>query len=101
MWFLTTIYIFNNILWNNKYSRQTVSEEDNVWAILPPAIPIYTTVSVLNTKYLLQEAGVSLTWQMCENKAGEENILEMVGRFEYILQLSGLSALVKINSLKL
>lgn len=30
-----------------------------------------------------------------------ENILKMVDRSEYILQLSGLSALVKINSLKL
>lgn len=28
-------------------------------------------------------------------------MLEMVGRSKYILQLSGLSALVKINSLKL
>lgn len=52
------------------------------------------------------DAGVSLTWQMCGNKmwglggsGGESS--EMVGRSENILQLSGLSALVKINSRKL
>ena len=48
-----------------------------------------------------RDAVVRLTRRMCENKDGEENILQMVGRSEYVLQLSVLSALVKINSLKL
>lgn len=38
---------------------------------------------------------------MRENKTGEGNLLEMLGRSENSLQRSGLSALVKINSLKL
>lgn len=38
---------------------------------------------------------------MCEDKAREGNLLEMLGRCENSLQLSGLSALVKINSLTL
>lgn len=38
---------------------------------------------------------------MREDKAREGNLQEMLGRSENSLQLSGLSALVKINSLKL
>lgn len=44
--------------------------------------------------------GLRSTWAMREDKAREENLLEMLGRSKNSLQLSGLSALVKINSFK-
>lgn len=46
-------------------------------------------------------AGLRPTWTMCEDNGKEGNLLEMLGRSENSLQLSGLSALVKINSLTL
>lgn len=45
-------------------------------------------------------AGLRSTWALREDKAREGNLLEKLGRCENSLQLSGLSALVKINSLK-